>query len=169
MIKKENNFAYIDAANLYIGSNSLGWKLDYRRFRVWLKDKYSVQKAYLFIGLVGENKGLYEFLQDAGFILVFKETVYDGDGKVKGNCDADLVLHAACDTYENKYDKAVIISSDGDYACLISFLIKKNKLRVVFSPNTSRQCSILIKRTGVPITYLSGLKNKLGYKRKNPQ
>jgi len=50
---KENNFAYIDGANLYNGSNSLGWKLDYRRFRVWLKDKYSVERAYLFIGLAG--------------------------------------------------------------------------------------------------------------------
>jgi len=169
MMKRENNFAYIDGANLYIGSNSLGWKLDYRRFRVWLKDKYSVERAYLFIGLVGGNKGLYEFLQEAGFILVFKETVCDGAGKIKGNCDADLVLHAVCDAYENNCDKEVIISSDGDYAGLISFLMNKNKLRSVFSPNTSKLCSILIKKTGAPVAYLGDLKNKLEYKRKNPR
>lgn len=167
MKKRENNFAYIDGANLYNGSKSLGWKLDYRRFRIWLKDKYSVERAYLFIGLVGENKGLYQFLQEAGFILIFKETVCDGDGKVKGNCDADLVLHSVCDAYENNCDQQVIVSSDGDYASLASFLIEKKKLRAVLSPNN--KCSVLLRKTNAPIVYLDNKKKILEYKRKSPQ
>ena len=43
MKKRENNFAYIDGANLYRGIESLGWKLDYRRFRVWLFEKYNTE------------------------------------------------------------------------------------------------------------------------------
>ncbi len=39
MLKKENNYAFIDAANLHKGVSSLGWELDYDRFRVWLKEK----------------------------------------------------------------------------------------------------------------------------------
>lgn len=167
MPSKENNFAYIDAANLYSGSNSLGWKLDYRRFRVWLRDKYSVTRAYLFIGLIGENKELYRFLQEAGFVLIFKQTVCDGEGKIKGNCDADLVLQTVCDAYENNCDKAVIVSSDGDYACLVSFLLKKEKLEAVLSPNN--KCSVLLRRTGAPIVYLDNKKKNLEYKRKSPQ
>ena len=47
---------YIDGANLHKGINELGWKLDYARFRVWLKDKYSADTVYLFIGLIPKNK-----------------------------------------------------------------------------------------------------------------
>ena len=102
MIKKENNFAYIDGANLHKGVAGLGWTLDYKRFRVWLSEKYGVHTAYLFIGLIPKYKELYKSLQESGFTLIFKEVIYDGDGKPKGNCDADLVLNVVRDTYENK-------------------------------------------------------------------
>ena len=99
MKKQENNFAYIDGANLHKGIKSLGWKLDYRVFRRWLEQKYNIKEVYLFIGLVPKHKDLYTFLQKCGYILVYKEVTYDGDGKVKGNCDADLVLNAMRDFY----------------------------------------------------------------------
>ena len=153
-MKKKNNFAFIDGANLHKGVNGLGWKLNYERFRVWLSEKYSVSRAYIFIGMVPKNKDLYTRLQEAGFTLIFKEVVYDGDGKPKGNCDADLVLKVAQEAYENIFDKAVIVSSDGDYACLIKFLIEKDKLEVILSPAKVEKCSILLKRTGAVISYI---------------
>ncbi len=158
---KENNFAYIDGANLHRGISSFGWKLDYARFHVWLSDKYNVSRAYIFIGLIPKYKDLYTYLQEAGFTLVFKEVIYDGDGKPKGNCDADLVLQAARDTYENKFDTAVIVSSDGDYASLVKFLIERGKLRTILSPHTKDLCSILLKRTNAPIVYLNDQKSIL--------
>src|SRR3989338_215785 len=148
----ENNFAYIDGANLHKGVADLGWKIDYKRLRLWLNNKYQVKRAYLFLGLIPRYKDLYTYLQEVGFTLVFKETTYDGNGKANGNCDADLVLQAACDAYENNFDKAVIISSDGDYASIVKFLQEKNKLLTILSP--SNRCSILLKRTDARITYL---------------
>lgn len=165
MIPKENNFAYIDGANLHRGIGSFGWKLDYARFRVWLSDKYGVNRAYIFIGLIPKYKDLYTYLQEAGFTLVFKEVVYDGDGKPKGNCDADLVLQAARDTYENKFDTAVIVSSDGDYASLVKFLVEHGKLRTILSPHTKDLCSILLKRTNAPIAYLNDQRSILEAKK----
>lgn len=163
MIQKENNFAYIDGSNLYKGIGELGWKLDYQRFRVWLREKYSVQRAYLFLGLIPRYKNLYTYLQEAGFTLVFKETIYDLDGKAKGNCDADLVLQVVKDTYENHFDKAVLITGDGDFACVVQFLKDKNKLKVVLAPD-NKKCSILIKRINVPITYLNEMKERISKK-----
>ena len=161
MKSKENNFAYIDGANLHGGVFGFGWKLDYARFRVWLAEKYHVENAYLFIGLVPKYKDLYTYLQQSGFVLVFKEVVYDGDGKPKGNCDADLVLQATRDTYENKFAKAIIVSSDGDYASLVKFLIAQSKLKIILSPHTKNLCSILLKRTNSPIAYLNDQKTIL--------
>jgi len=166
MIAKENNFAYIDGANLYKGIASLGWKLDYLRFRVWLREKYSVERAYIFIGLVAKHKNLYTYLQESGFTLVFKETVYSGTGEVKGNCDVDMVLGAVRDAYENVYEKAVIVSGDGDYAGLIVFLINKKKMKAIICPGNN--CSILLKRTNAPIVYLAPQKERLCLKEKAP-
>ena len=59
MKEKENNFAYIDGANLHKGVGELGWELDYNRFRVWLKERYglylSTQKSLLVKGIQKEK------------------------------------------------------------------------------------------------------------------
>ncbi len=73
MNKKQNNYAYIDGANLHKGIIGLEWKFDYKRFRVWLSDKYGIRNAYLFIGLIPKYKKLYTYLQESGFMLVFKD------------------------------------------------------------------------------------------------
>ena len=161
MKKELNNYAYIDGANLHNGIIGFGWKLDYARFRVWLSEKYSVKNAYIFIGLIPKYKDLYKYLQECGFTLIFKEVIYDGDGKAKGNCDADLVLQATRDAYESKFDAAIIVSSDGDYAGLVKFLKERGKLRMVLSPHTKDLCSILLKRIDAPIAYLNDQKSIL--------
>ncbi|MBI4158044.1 MAG: NYN domain-containing protein [Candidatus Yanofskybacteria bacterium] len=159
MFKEENNFAYIDGANLHKGVDDLGWKLDYKRLRLWLDNKYNIKRAYIFLGLIPQYADLYTYLQEVGFILIFKETVYGEGGKIKGNCDADLVLQTVCDTYENNFDKAVIVSSDGDYASLIKFLQERNKLLSIVSP--SNHCSVLLKRTNARILYLDWVKSRV--------
>lgn len=131
------NYAFIDSQNLNLGVRSLGWKIDYRKFRLYLKNKLGVDQAFLFIGLVASNQNLYTQLQKAGFILVFKPTIrYFENGKetVKGNVDAELVLHAAAIQYRN-YDKAIIVSGDGDFACLAEFLAERGKLLHIITPN----------------------------------
>lgn len=170
MKNKENNFAYIDGANLYKGMDSLGWVLNYMRFRIWLTEKYRVKNAYIFIGLIPRYKELYKYLQECGFTLVFKEVIYDENGRPKGNCDADLVLQMTRDTYENKFDKAIIVSSDGDYAGLVKFLQEKKKLLVILSPSNEKKCSVLLKRTGAKIAYINDQRSniELAQKEKAP-
>lgn len=158
------NVAYIDGANLHKGIENLGWKLDYFRLRIWLTEKYSVRDAYLFLGLVPKYKDMYTRLQEQGYTLVFKEVTYDGNGKVKGNCDADIVVKAMEDTYENKYESAILVASDGDYASLVTLLLKKNKLNTILSPAITEKCSVLLKRTDAKIAYLNDQKSILEYR-----
>jgi uncharacterized LabA/DUF88 family protein len=168
-MKKENNYAYIDGANLYNGVRSSGFDLDYNKFRIWLKDKYQITKAYIFIGMVPEKNDLYLSLKDAGFILVYKEVIYDKIGLVKGNCDADLVLQTICDYYEKQYDRCIVVSSDGDFAPLIKFLLLKDKIITLVSPYDKQRCSILLKKINVSISYINEHKDKFSYKRKDPR
>lgn len=161
MKKPQANYAFIDSQNLNLGVRSLGWRLDYRKLRLFLKNKYNVEKAFLFIGMVANNQQLYTELQSAGFILVFKPTVRYFVGSketVKGNVDAELVLHAAVIEYNN-YHKAVIISGDGDFACLVQYLDDKDKLLHLIAPNS--KYSQLLRPYASYIIKIDTFKNKL--------
>ncbi|HEC30808.1 MAG TPA: NYN domain-containing protein [Candidatus Yonathbacteria bacterium] len=160
MQKQENNYAFIDSQNLYRGIESLGWKIDWNRFRKYLLEKYSVQTAYLFIGYIPQNDNLYASLQKEGFILKFKPVLLGNDGKPKGNVDADMVLQVMVD-YLN-YDKAIIISSDGDFYSLVRHLYENKKLKFVLSPHKDT-CSSLLKKTAKEkIVYMNNLRKKIG-------
>lgn len=166
MTIKEGNCAYIDGANLHQGIKSLGWKLDYERFRVWLREKHSVTNACLFLGYIPKFIDLYRDFEKAGYTLIFKEVVKGADGVIKGNCDADLVFEAVKGYYEDNYNKAIIVSSDGDYARLIQFLRGNNRLKVLLSPHAT--CSSLIRKLSVPLTYMRDLKEVIEAKKKKP-
>lgn len=131
--KKQNVYAFIDSQNLNLGVRSSGWKLDWRKFRQYLRNKYNVLEAHLFIGYKPGNEALYTSLQKMGYIVVLKPTMELPDGTVKGNVDAELVLHTMIQF--RKYDKAIIVSGDGDFRCLVEYLAQKNKLLHVLAPN----------------------------------
>ena len=161
MKAKKGNYAFIDSQNLYLGVKSQGWRLDYARFRVYLKDKYHVEKAFLFIGYVMGNEALYTALQKAGYIIIFKPTLEVKKGKsvkIKGNVDAELVLHAMIEYPQ--YVQAIIISGDGDFHCLVEYLIGKKKLLALIVPNR-KGFSALLRKFMEYVVFLDQLKEKI--------
>jgi uncharacterized LabA/DUF88 family protein len=161
MTKSKSNYCFIDGQNLNLSIQEMGWKLDYKRFRIYLKEKYNVEKAYYFIGFIESNSILYQSLQEYGFILIFKPTLKSRDGRVKGNCDAELVLHSMIE-YQN-YNKAVIVTGDGDFACLIDYFSKQKKLEKLIVPNQEKY-SALLRKYRSDIVFMNNLKQKLSYK-----
>ena len=160
MEKNDSIFAFIDSQNLNLGVKSQGWTLDFARFRILLREKYCVEQAYIFIGLIAEYQSIYTHLQKSGFILVFKPILeYKKNKKtiIKGNVDAELVLHTMIE-YPN-YEKAVIVSGDGDFHCLIEYLFKKRKLAKVIVPNL--HYSSLLKKFSEYIVNINFFKEKV--------
>lgn len=167
MQRSVHNFAFIDSQNLNLSIRAQGWKLDFKRFRVYLRDKYRVEKAYLFIGYVHGNEGLYAALQDAGFTCIFKPTLQYKDGTTKGNCDAELVLWAMIE-YGN-YEKAVIVTGDGDFHCLVDHLFKQQKLECVLIPDRNHFSGLLkFKRFRPHLRYMNDLRDRLAKKERAP-
>ena len=163
----KNNYAFIDSQNLNLGIKNMGWNLDFKRFRIYLKEKYGVSVAYLFIGYIPENQDLYSSLQKDGYVLKFKPVLPNKDGSHKGNIDADLVLQTMVDFYENNFDKAVIVTSDGDFYSLVKFLYEKNRLEIVMSSYFDTCSSLLKKVAKEKIVFMNNLRFKLEYKKKN--
>jgi uncharacterized LabA/DUF88 family protein len=159
---EENNYAFIDSQNVNLEIRRLGWILDFKKFRIYLKEKYGINKAYIFIGYIKENKRLYENLLSFGYILIFKTVVRNKDGTIKGNCDAELVLHTMTE-YQN-YEKTLIISGDGDFACLIEYLRKRDKLLYAMIPNSYSYSFLLDEAAKGQIVHMNNLKDKLAYK-----
>lgn len=159
----KNNYAFIDGNNLYLGIKEQGWRLDYRKFRIFLKDKFNVDKAFLFIGYVPGNEKMYANFQKFGYICIFKPTLEIKDSKIKkikGNVDAELVLHSMIE-YDN-YDKAVLVTSDGDFYCLVEYLVSKNKFLKLLVP--SKKYSSLFRKFSRYIDNLSLYRSKIEFK-----
>jgi uncharacterized LabA/DUF88 family protein len=135
--------------------------LDYRRFRSWIRQKYGTTDAKLFIGLMQKHADLYTKRQAQGYQCVFKEVVYDHNGRAKGNCDADLVVHAMRDYFESGIRSVILVASDGDYTPLVRFWMEKSVRCTVLSPSAINRCSVLLKRTGVPIVTLQDVRTKI--------
>lgn len=161
MKKPQVNYAFIDGTNLHQSMKRMGWELDYRRFRLYLREHYCVNKAYYFFGYMPGNTSLYTFLQTAGYILIFKPILETPDGRIKGNCDAELVLQAMIDI--NDYEKAVIVSSDGDFHCLINYLRDNNKLECVLAPKRDLCSTLLKKAAHERIYFIEYLRGKTEY------
>jgi uncharacterized LabA/DUF88 family protein len=131
-----------------------------------LKDKYHVERAFLFIGYVIGNQPLYTALQSAGYICVFKPTLEIKSGDkivIKGNVDAELVLHTMIE-YQN-YEKAVVVTGDGDFYCLIDYLYKQDKLERLLIPNVRKYSQLLKPFAPNAIDFMNNLKQKLQYKK----
>ncbi|MEY2986080.1 MAG: hypothetical protein RJB24_309 [Candidatus Parcubacteria bacterium] len=157
------NFAFIDGQNLNKSIQSQGWSLDYKEFRNYLDREYGVKKAYMFIGMVNTNQQLYSALQDFGYHLVFKPTLATKQGELKGNVDAEMVLYAL--TQINQYDKAVIVSGDGDFYTLVQYLKSQGKLHTLLVPN-EKAYSNLYDSLDIKTDFVDDLRQKLEYKKK---
>ncbi len=144
---------YIDGNNLYRSAKELGFEIDYKKFRGWLRQKYSPDNVYLFIGLVPDRTKFYEYLQECGFILIFKQTI-SVEGKIKGNCDAELVLKTTSDFYTKAFTSCILVTGDGDFGCLVEFLKENNAIDKVIAPDENK-CSFLLRNKNTEITFLN--------------
>ncbi len=185
-VKKLANYAFIDSQNLNLGTQKMGWKMDWKKFREWLKAEYNVEKAFMFIGYMPDYEKLYDQLHSQGYLVVLKPTLEmfstseshedkprqnnavssngsdekNEDKKTtKGNVDTDLVLHVMKEI--KNYDKAVIVSGDGDFYTLLEYLDKENKLLKLLTPNW--QYSSLLKPFEKYIVRLDQKRQELRY------
>lgn len=137
----ETIYAFIDSQNLNLSILNRGWRLNFEKLYKFLKHKYNAKRIYLFIGRLQENQTLYNYLEKIGYTIIFKPVLKGKNGLIKGNVDAELVLHTMIKY--NYFDSAIIISGDGDFHCLIEYLKEKRKLFKIGIPNRYKYSSLL--------------------------
>ncbi|MDO8668620.1 MAG: NYN domain-containing protein [bacterium] len=172
MLKKANNYAFIDGQNLYMNTakkEANPWKIDLARFRIYLERKYSVDKAYYFLGYIQEtNQELYEEIQKAGFILIFREHSPAMIGKKKGNVDSDIIFQVMKKLYKKEdFNKIILVSGDGDYKLLVDFLIEEDRFEKILFPDRKFRSSLYKELSNKYFAYLDDIdiQNKIGKKK----
>mgnify|MGYP001559616042 CR=1 FL=1 len=156
MLNKPIIYAFIDSQNLNFSIRNIGWKLDFKKFLIYLKEKYQVSRAYMFMGYFAENSGIYRYLREVGYIVILKPTIGQ-----KGNCDAELVLYSMIEYYN--FEKAILISGDWDFYCLVKYLVDNDKLFKLGIPNKYRYSALLRKFSRFHF-YVNKLRHRLEYK-----
>lgn len=158
----ESNWAFIDGQNFYKGIKAEGWKIDWFKFRSYLREELQVTKAVIFLGWRVDCRWFYSILEKAGFQIEFRETKRLKDGTIDGgNVDADLTGFAM--DHKREYSKAVIIADDSDYCNTLLSLNAQNKLKLIISSHPIKSTSACLKKQiGIEkIISVHDLKNKI--------
>jgi len=155
-----NNIAFIDGQNLHLGTREDSWKIDFAKFKIYLKEKYRVSNAYYFIGYKTEKYNeIYFHLEKAGFILIFKEHNKESFAKKKGNVDTDIVFEIMKNLVDNtNFNKIILVSGDGDYKKLVDYLIHKDKFEKILFPNRKFVSSLYKKLETREYDYLENIR-----------
>jgi len=162
------NYAFIDGQNLHLGTLADNWQVDFHKLRIYLKDKYHVEKAYYFLWYVkAENRYLYTNLQEAGFIVVFKEQKETMTSNKKGNIDSDMIFHIMEKLIEewDSFEKIVLISGDGDFKILVDYLVKKDRLGKILFPNKKFTSSLYKSLPLIYKDFLVNVSHHIAYKK----
>lgn len=139
-------YAFIDASNIIYGARSEGWLIDQKKLFQYLKSKFSVIKAFFYYGKDSKSKKKEDFLdklEQFGYTLRVKEIKRYGK-RIKANCDVDLTMDMLIRIKE--YQRAIVLSGDGDFTPLLEYLKSEGKEIIVISAPriTAREIKSLV-------------------------
>ena len=131
---REKIALFIDGANLYAASKSLGFDIDYRKLLKAFQKRGYLLRAYYYTALIEDQeyssiRPLIDWLDYNGYKVVTKPakefTDSLGRRKIKGNMDIELAIDAM--EQSAVVDHLVIFSGDGDFTTLVEALQRKGK------------------------------------------
>jgi len=153
-----NNYAFIDGTNLHLSTKHLGWLINWKAFGEYLRKRHNVTQAFYFVGHSGQYEWIYNYLRNYGYRLVHKPLLKLPDGSTKGNCDTELVLHAMIEL--DQYDKAVIVTGDGDMGCLVEYLRSIGKFKLVIACRRDSSSYLIRKAAAGNIMFIDYFRGK---------
>lgn len=168
---REKIALFIDGANLYATSKSLGFDIDYRKLLGAFQKRGYLLRAYYYTALVEDQeyssiRPLIDWLDYNGFKVVTKPakefTDSTGRRKIKGNMDIELAVDAM--ELAETVDHYVIFSGDGDFRSLVEALQRRGRKVSVVSTMTSQPPMIAddLRRQADNFIDLVSLKGEIG-------
>jgi uncharacterized LabA/DUF88 family protein len=145
MTEESKMAIFIDGANLYATSKTLGFDIDYKRLLKEFQSRGALLRAFYYTATVEDQeyssiRPLIDWLDYNGYTVVSKPTkeFVDAIGrrKVKGNMDIELAVHAM--ELASHIDEMVLFSGDGDFRSLVE-AVQRRGVRVTVVSTISSQ------------------------------
>lgn len=131
-LKQTTTYAFIDASNIIYSAARSGWKVDFEKLAKYLHERFGVQRIIYFAGVDTENlKQLkfYETLQKFGYELRLIPVRTFSDGSKKADVDSRMTFEMML--YFKEYEKAIIMTGDGDYYWVLEYLLKEKHGQII--------------------------------------
>ena len=168
---KERLALFIDGANLYATTKSLGFDIDYKRLLREFQSRGELLRAFYYTAVIEDQefssiRPLIDWLDYNGYTVVTKPTKefvdQVGRRKIKGNMDIELTIDAL--GLADVVDHYVIFSGDGDFRTLVEALQRRGRKVSVVSTMTSQPPMISddLRRQADHFIDLSSLKAEVG-------
>jgi len=145
-VEMHNNLALIDNQNLYLSAvrAKSPWRIDMKRFRVYLEEKYHITEARLYMGAhMPEQQRMYDNFRSFGYELQFRQHSIQQAGTKKGNVDSDITFALTKFAMDDEgFDKVYLVSGDGDYKLAVDFLIQQSKFGKILLPSHENASSL---------------------------
>lgn len=142
---REKIALFIDGANLYATSRSLGFDIDYRKLLAYFQKKSYLLRANYYTAIIEDQeyssiRPLIDWLDYNGYKVVTKPakefTDASGRRKIKGNMDIELAIDAL--ELAEHVDHFIIFSGDGDFRSLVEALQRRGRKVTVISTMASQ-------------------------------
>ncbi|MCO5159792.1 MAG: NYN domain-containing protein [Mesorhizobium sp.] len=142
---REKIALFIDGANLYATSRSLGFDIDYRKLLAYFQKKSYLLRANYYTAIIEDQeyssiRPLIDWLDYNGYKVVTKPakefTDATGRRKIKGNMDIEPAIDAL--ELTEFVDHYVIFSGDGDFRSLVEALQRRGRKVTVVSTMASQ-------------------------------
>ncbi len=169
--QREKIALFIDGANLYATSKSLGFDIDYKKMLTHFQGQGYLLRAYYYTALIEDQeyssiRPLIDWLDYNGYRVVTKPTkeFIDSAGrrKVKGNMDIELAIDAM--ELSDTVDHMVLFSGDGDFRSLVEALQRRGRKVSVVSTVATQPSMIAddLRRQADHFIELTSLKKQIG-------
>ena len=141
----EKTALFIDGANLYATTKSLGFDIDYKRLLKEFQSRGNLLRAFYYTALIEDQeyssiRPLLDWLDYNGYTVVTKPakefTDALGRRKIKGNMDLELAVDVM--ELSNHIDHVVLFSGDGDFRPLVQSVQRKGVRVTVVSTITTQ-------------------------------
>lgn len=156
-------YVFIDGENVFYSQRTLGWKISYHKFMKYFKKECGKStKCFMYTGLDEDNtkqKKFIDMLDLTGYItrtkIIKKIRKKDGSYQWKNNLDIELALEMV--EFKDKFDTAILVSGDSDFAVVLDKLKKAKKRVLVMSTRGHVARELLERAKFIDLRKLKGI------------